>query len=630
MSSTILYKFRSGTTFEALSLPGNNARLLDIKKAIVTAKRLDQGSMDFDLSVKDATSGVEYIDDTAILPRGTRIVVQRLPSARGQGILAKIARSQFGDRAGPGNPNATGTNGPSADFYTIDSRDHDEDEEFVSTSVIPPPPPSTDDSELAALRAATDSNMSGGPGRGIGRGAGGATLRGGPTSSGGGFRSNQPAGLGPPPSRGLDSFLHTKPNHRPDADPEIREQEHQPQKKRATGIPRTFLSLSAPQGTDGSDGAGLIIQPNTFVFEELVTRGGGQSENTSGTKRDLDYALKITATPIPEYLQCAICHNVVRDAMMLPWDPEGRTTCEQCIRTALTENGFRCPLTQQEGVSPDDLLPNHALRKAAVQFVKDVMEKMKEIDKHAENEEDINIENDKQNLLEGDLNDKGVVLTRRAAAAEKRKQDNDDFAGDDDFGGDVFAVEAEKPVDDNLDDPMIADTDALDTKTINEMKQEAEPLPDNVEEQPGTVALEQTNPEAMDVVADANIQDSEKVDDAAASSAIIDTQNHRVATRRRGPPVGYTMGPAIAVVPSPPVHDSDRGQRFDRGSYRGRRGGRTPYNGSRGFRGRYDPHTAGSRYVVGDDNYSRNDVRISLDKTTGDSYRCRIKLSANH
>ena len=46
MSSTILYKFRSGTTFEALSLPGNNVRLLDIKKAIVTAKRLDQGSMD--------------------------------------------------------------------------------------------------------------------------------------------------------------------------------------------------------------------------------------------------------------------------------------------------------------------------------------------------------------------------------------------------------------------------------------------------------------------------------------------------------------------------------------------------------------------------------------------------------
>ena len=129
MSSTILYKFRSGTTFEALSLPGSNVRLIDIKKAIVTAKRLDQGSMDFDLSVKDATTGIEYMDDTNVLPRGTRIVVQRLPSARGQGILAKIARSQFGDRAAEVG-NVSGTTGPNADFYTIDSRDRDEDEEF--------------------------------------------------------------------------------------------------------------------------------------------------------------------------------------------------------------------------------------------------------------------------------------------------------------------------------------------------------------------------------------------------------------------------------------------------------------------------------------------------------------------
>jgi protein MPE1 len=606
MSSTILYKFRSGTTFEALSLPGNNARLLDIKKAIVTAKRLDQGSMDFDLSVKDATSGIEYMDDTAILPRGTRIVVQRLPSARGQGILAKIARSQFGDRAGTGNQTTVAANGPNADFYTIDSRVHDEDEEFVSTSVISPPPPSTDDSELAALRAATDTSMSGGPGRGIGRG--GITLRGGPmSSSGGGFRPNQPAGLGPPPSRGLDAFLHAKPNHRPDADPEIREQEHQPQKKRATGIPRTFLSVSAPQGTDGSEGA-VIIQPNTFVFEELVTRGGGQSENTAGTKRDLDYALKITATPIPEYLQCAICHNVVRDAMMLPWDPEGRTTCEQCIRTALTENGFRCPLTQQEGVSPDDLLPNHALRKAAVQFVKDVMEKMKEIDQHAETEEDINIENDKQNLIEGDLNDKGVVLTRRAAAAEKRKQDNDDFAGDDDFGGDVFAVEAEKTMDDNVDDPMITETNALDTNTTIETNLENEPLVDNFQQQAGLESEEQTKTEPMEVVVDANIQDSRNVNDAATSSTIIDTQSHRLTTRRRGPPVGYTMGPAIAVVQSPTEPDNDRGQPFDRGSYRGRRGGRMPYNGGRGFRGRYDSHSTASRYIVREENFSNGDA----------------------
>lgn len=82
MASAILYKFRSGTTFEALPLPGSAARLFDVKKAIVVAKKLDQGSMEFDLSVRDATTNVEYTDDAMLLPRGARLVVQRLPVAR--------------------------------------------------------------------------------------------------------------------------------------------------------------------------------------------------------------------------------------------------------------------------------------------------------------------------------------------------------------------------------------------------------------------------------------------------------------------------------------------------------------------------------------------------------------------
>ena len=224
---------------------------------------------------------------------------------------------------------------------------------------------------------------------------------------------------------------------------------------------------------------------------------------------------------------------------------------------------------------------------------------------------------------------KGIVLTRRAVAAEKRKQDNDDFAGDDDFGGDVFAVEAEVPIDDNLNDPMIAQPDAPDANTNIETNLEKESLTDNVHGQPGMETLEPANPEAMDVVADANTLDSEKVNGAIAPSAAIDTQDRRLTTRRRGPPVGYTMGPAIAIVQSPPEPlGVDHGQRFDRGSYQGRRGGRTQYSGGRAFRGRYDSHLAGSRYVVRDDNFSRSDVRTSLDNRDN-IYSGRIRLSAN-
>jgi DWNN domain len=610
MSSTILYKFRSGTTFEALSLPGNNVRLLDVKKAIVTTKKLDQGSMDFDLSVKDATSGVEYMDDSAILPRGTRIVVQRLPSARGQGILAKIARSQYGDTSFAA-ASAPAPSGPGADFYTIDSRDREDDEEFVSSSVVSHPLPSTEESELAALRAATDSSMSTGPKLGV-------SLRSGP-GGGGGFRPNQPAGLGPPPSRGLANFQPSRSNVRPNADPELRELEQQPQKKRATGIPRTFLSISAPMAADGTEGGTIgipLIQPNTIGFEELLSRGGGQSENSAGTKRDLDYAIKLTATTIPEYLQCAICHSVVRDAMMLPWDPEGRTTCEQCIRTALTENGFRCPLTQQEGVSPDDLLPNHALRKAAAQFVSDVMEKIKEIEEQAEIEEEINVEGDQQKFLEGDLNDKGVVLTRRATASEKRKKQDDEFfgGGDDDFGGDVFAVEAEKPADEGLEDTVATENEIAATKSKENMDEESTPSTVKaVEKQPEApsndmmaVARKPEKPELSSSPSD-QVPKAEKVPTPQDSKD--NGAPRRDFNRRRGPPAGYAMGPAGGAV--------DKQSSDHRGPWemdRGRRRGEVPpnFNGGRDFRGRSDSMGGGDRDVDFPENHSHPDVRMIL------------------
>jgi hypothetical protein len=79
MTSTILYKFRSATSYESISLPGTNARLFDIKKAIVKAKDLyrkndpsNRAVLDFDLTIKNAMTNESYEDENMILPRGTR------------------------------------------------------------------------------------------------------------------------------------------------------------------------------------------------------------------------------------------------------------------------------------------------------------------------------------------------------------------------------------------------------------------------------------------------------------------------------------------------------------------------------------------------------------------------------
>ena len=574
MSASILYKFRSSTTFEALPLPGSAARLFDVKKAIVLAKKLDQaGSMEFDLSVRDATTNEEYSDENMLLPRGTRLIVQRLPAARGHGFLSRMARNPYGGGAPAA---ATHTAAPS-NFYNIDSRAHAEDDEFVSTTATSA---HDDEKELAALRAATDA------GRGDLRlhvsGAGG----------GGGFRP-PPGGGGAGRGGGNNSNSNFVPRQRPNADPELREQEKQP-KKRATGIPRTFLNLSAPPVTEGAgDGETAnvpLLQPNAIGFEELINRGGGQSENASSSNR-LEYALKITAQTVPEYLQCAICHNVVRDAMILPWDAEGRTTCESCIRDALTQNGFRCPLTGQEGVSPDDLLPNLALRKAAVQFVKGVMEKMEEITRQrVDDDEDVDFTqgDSKAALLEGDSGDKGVIISKKTTLTGRKKQEEEDpFAGEDDFGGDVFAVDVEeKPETTEEVAPKTKQEEQPIKQETIEVKKEEAPI-----EQKQNQNVEKPTSPKPDLESPKNVSRERSSSPTNSRGGSREPTSSR-RDRRRGPPVGYTMGPAGGAALGPredshsPRNDSRGGDKRERDFGGGRGRNRAYGRGAREENGR--------------------------------------------
>jgi hypothetical protein len=671
MSSTILYKFRSGTTFEALPLPGSAARLFDVKKAIVMAKKLDQGSMDFDLSVRNATTNEEYTDESMLLPRGTRVVVQRLPAAKGHGFLARMARNQYGGGPQGGMPGQSGVLPPgqvaSSGYYTIDTSTQDQDEEFVtSSSSAVASSAANEEKELAALRAATDAASS--------SSAVGAS-RGMRPAPAGGFRSGGPAGSGPqtgqPPRQGGGGGgANFQARQRPNADPELREQEKRDQpKKRATGIPRTFLNLSAPPAVDGEtegegDG-GNMIQPNTMGFAELIKRGGGQSGNALNSKKNLDYALKVTATVVQEFLQCPICGGVVRDALILPWDPEMRTTCGACIRDSLAQNGFRCPLTGMEGVSPDDLLPNHALRKAAEQFIKGVMDKMEEIEKQVDDDavaDDMAGERRAASVLKGDGADKGVVLSRRVNLADKKKQEDDDpfGAGDDDpFGGDVFAVQAEEPkeeeesgegagaaesVDKNLETPVQETPSELEKD--NE-KEQAVPK-DAVKTAPAPVSIPAESREPQRKQTKDNTPNHNRHDPSSLSPrSTSDSHNlgggQRDSNRRRGPPVGYTMGPAGGAVGGPhggnetEIHSNGRGAHgaFDDGqrdrSYRGRgrsdHGGRyrTGGDGGRqGGRGDRDRTPRGNGREEND-----NDRRSPADGPTHDDVSAYFRLRMN-
>ena len=477
-----------------------------------------------------------------------------------------MARNQLG--VGHNSVGPAGGDAPS-NFYTIDTRANDDEDEFVSTKTA-------EEKELEALRAVTDASQ---------RNTASTSIR-----AGGGFR---PGGAG---RGGMQAAAAAPRQQRPNADPELRElqQREQQPKKRATGIPRTFLSLSAPAKTtdaEGNETSVPVLQPNTIGFEELISRRGGQSENASGSKRDLDYALKLTATTIPEYLQCSICGGIVKDAMILPWDAEGRTTCEMCIRDALTQNGFRCPLTGQEGVSPDDLLPNLALRKAAEQFVKKVIQQMDEIEKQQ-------VEDDRapesanggdgarsSNLLEGDGADKGVILSKRASVAEKRKkqEEEDPFGGNDDFGGDVFAVVVEKDVEQEETSKEEKPEQVKPAVQTPQTKKDVGDVASSEKDHPGKASSPVTETPSNEETHQRNASfrtEHLEIDTNARSKS--PTPNERSPhdpvsgnrrDRRRGPPAGYTMGPAGGAAGGP--RDAAHGHSNydgDRGPGRGRGG----------------------------------------------------------
>lgn len=472
-------------------------------------------------------------DEDAIVPRGTRVVVRRVAVERGRGILNRLAGNDVG-------VNAAAAAVDKSEFYTFHQGNGDEDE-FVDNNVQPE---QDESKELEALMAVTDQ-------------AGEMMGQGRAWSGGGAPMANRPAGAPhfpkPPPKQ---------MTYRPDADPELRAAQPKT-KKRATGIPRTFLS-EAPkadgEGLDEETGGDLAstLVTNKLAFQTLVARSGGQS--TNDTTNNLSYALKLTSTTLPEHLQCGICKNLVVNAMLVPWDDLGRPACESCIRDGLLQNGYKCPMTGIEGVSPEDLHPNVGLRKAAEAFEKGVWEKMAEMERQIEEERIIEEQKEAKKAKEEEFEDAGDGIVKRVKKEKKRKVDND--FGEDEFGGDVFDVVADEPEEDEEEEPA---TLPVKQETQNDKNEPSSETKDNDNK---LETKDESNADDGNSGEKETKQEGNASTDASNSSTAKDKEleqasRKREAPKRRGPPAGYMLGPAgggammpvmfgVNVPPPPP------------------------------------------------------------------------------
>jgi hypothetical protein len=386
----------------------------------------------------------------------------------------------------------------------------------------------------------------------------------------------------------------------------------------------------------------IRLQPNHLGFQQLLQRAGGKSSGANPLIV-LQNALTITATDIPDYLKCGICGNVVQNAMLLPWDREGRTACETCIRPALARNNFICPLTGTENVSPDELIPNFGLRKAAENFVAGVLEKLDQIEKEA------------QKLAEGvavtdNLSTHNEKLfqkeTKHGPLEEKKKRrytsqiKSDELGGDenhlDDFGGDVFDVDPK--VEDYHDNKELELRHEIDHSATEDNNDFSFAVNSKVRDEAANIVQATTNistpgiENTLDSLPIVSSEPERKSSFSQPEPTLESTGLDNYQTNR-GPPAGYAVGPAaptalnnprMAQVPhpsassaTPPIPPPPPGippSNFQHHPARGR--GFQPYHQRANHRGRYGRHGG---YVRGASIFSRFGGRGALVYTGGRS-----------
>ena len=80
---SVRYKFKNDLNFTTLTIDGFHISVIDLKKAIVQAKKLGRIT-DFDLIVTDSNTDKEYSKDEDLVPKNTSLIVARHPLPQGQ------------------------------------------------------------------------------------------------------------------------------------------------------------------------------------------------------------------------------------------------------------------------------------------------------------------------------------------------------------------------------------------------------------------------------------------------------------------------------------------------------------------------------------------------------------------
>lgn len=351
----VYYKFKSAKDYDSIPIEGQFISVANLKERIFESKHLGRGT-DFDLMVSNAQSNEEYVDEAAMIPKNTSILIRRIPGRPRLPIVSerdetKIVEDKIednplsssmmvGDSSAMKYPEESEWDEFGNDLYNIPEIHHVQS--IAPIVDVSPVNRVDEDSKIKALvdTPALDWNRHGhdsyGGGRGFGRGMGGRMMSNRGFGRGVLEKKTPPAGYICHRCKVAGHFIqHCPTNGDPNYD--IR------RVKPPTGIPRSML-MATPDGSYAlPSGAVAVLKPNEAAFEREI-------EGLPSTRSISD---------LPPEFHCPFCKEVMKDAVLTS-KCCFRSFCDKCIRDYIITNS-KC-VCGAANILADDLLPNKTLR----------------------------------------------------------------------------------------------------------------------------------------------------------------------------------------------------------------------------------------------------------------------------
>ncbi|XP_054281727.1 E3 ubiquitin-protein ligase RBBP6-like isoform X1 [Macrosteles quadrilineatus] len=318
---SVHYKFKSALKYDTITFDGLHISVKDLKRDILQQKQIGKTG-DFDLQITNAQTNEVYQDENTLIPKNSALIVVRVP------LTAQQKRAWDRQEA---NQQLAGLKHVNPNIPLTYQEGQDPLVQKLAKAV-----------DLSSLDASEDDKI--------------AAMM---TQSTQDYDPVNYARI-----RGTTQVGEVPPNYRcykcHQAGHWIKDcrlgqnQENQPEIRKSTGIPRSFM---VP--VEGPQVPGAMMTPTGQFAVPSIDR----QAYIEGKKPSMPLE-EVEAKPhIPEELVCPICHDLLTDTVMIPCC--GCSFCDECIRTVLLESeNHKCPDCGEIGISPDTMIPNRYLRKS--------------------------------------------------------------------------------------------------------------------------------------------------------------------------------------------------------------------------------------------------------------------------